>query len=220
MFLHLLMAFFWWSGTGSAEAAEWNVVTHVQSAMVTATANQRFGGGPDKMEKKTFEDPSAQVLEAKASDESGAERSAKGEIRLEMEKGIIRFKGKVETTDSNPGDFLAPVTSAKGTVKVDLKVSLPNPSQSLRATFRLNSQGPASLSGEEGKALPANIVVQIWRTEETILQPEDFRLGIEKEISPPLQHGEVLTFLFQTDFTLFSSGQANVVSTLTYTFSQ
>ncbi len=203
-----------------AEAADWNVVPQIRSASVTASANQSFGAGPEKVEKKVLPELSSLplALEANASDQSGKERSAKGEIRLEMEKGIVRFRGKVEATDANPGDFLAPIASAKGTVTVDMKVLLPDRSQQVKAKVRVAGEGPASLIGQEGKPLPSNVIVQVWLNEEALLQPEDFVLGADKEIPLPLRHGDVLTLLFQSDFSVFSSGQADLTATLSYTF--
>lgn len=204
----------------AVEAADFNVAPQIRSGSVTASANQSFGAGPEKVEKKVLPDLSSMplTLEATVSDQSGKDRSAKGEIRLEMDKGIFRFKGKVEAADANPADFLAPLASAKGTVTVDLKVLLPDPSQQVKAKVRVAGEGPASLIGQEGKPLPSNVVVQVWLNEEALLQPEDFVLGVDKEIPLPLRHGDVLTLLFQSDFSLFSSGQADLTSTLNYTF--
>ena len=204
----------------TAEGADWIIVHQIRTATVTASANQSFGAGPDKVEKKVLPEGASLplTLDASASDQSGKERSAKGEIRLEMDKGTIRFKGKIEATDSNPSDFLAPVASAKGTVTVDLKVMLPDPSQQLKAKLRVSGEGPAPLMGQEGKPLPTNIILQAWLNEEPLLQPEDFLWGAEKEIPSPLRHGDVLTLLFQSEFSLFSSGLADLSPTLTYTF--
>jgi hypothetical protein len=204
----------------TAEAADWIIVHQIRSATVTASANQSFGAGPDKVEKKILPEGSSLplALEASASDQAGKDRSAKGEIRLEMDKGTTRFKGKIEAADSNPSDFLAPVASAKGTVTVDLKVMLPDPSHQVKAKVRISGEGPAPLMGQDGKPLPTNVVLQVWLNEEPLLQPEDFLWGAEKEIPSPLRHGDVLTVLFQSEFSLFSSGQADLAPTLTYTF--
>jgi hypothetical protein len=204
----------------SVEAADWNVVPQIRSANVTAAANQSFGAGPEKVEKKTLPEGSSLplTLQANISDQSGKDRSAKGEIRLELEKGIARFKAKIEATDLNPSDFMAPIASAKGTVTMDLKVLLPDPSGQIKAKVRVSGEGPASLIGQEGKPLPTNVILQMWLNEEPLLQPEDFLWGAEKEIPSPLRHGDVLTLLFQSDFSLFSSGQADLVSTLNYIF--
>lgn len=220
MAVYLITISFFLLQAVAVEAADWNVVPQIRSANVTASVNQSFGAGPDKVEKKVLPEESSLplTLQANASDQSGNDRSAKGEIRLEMDKGTVRFKAKIEATDANPSDFLAPIASTKGTVTVDLRVLLPDPSQQLKAKVRVNGEGPASLIGQEGKPLPTNVVLQAWLNEEPLLQPEDFLWGAEKELPSPLRHGDVLTLRFQSDFTLFSSGQVDLVSALTYTF--
>lgn len=217
---YLVAVLFFFMQIMTAEAADWIIVHQIRSATVTASANQSFGAGPDKVEKKALPENASLplTLEATASDQSGKERSAKGEIRLEMDKGTTRFRGKIEAADANPSDFLAPVASAKGTVTVDLKVMLPDPSQQVKAKVRVSGEGPAPLMGQEGKPLPTNIILQAWLNEEPLFQPEDFVWGAEKEIPSPLRHGDVLTLLFQSEFSLFSSGQADLAPTLTYTF--
>lgn len=205
------------------EAADFTIAPHIRSAVASASANQSFGKGPEKAEKTNAPDFSSfpQTLQARASDQMGNERSAKGEIHLEMDKGLVKIKGKLEATDSNPSDFLAPLASVKGVATIDLKVVLADPSKTVKAKFRVSGEGPSSFIGaKEGDPLPSNITLQVLLNEEMILAPEQISLGAEKSLPSALHHGDVLTFIFQSDFSIFSAGQADVSAMLSYTFSQ
>ncbi len=221
----------------AAEAADWKVIPHLQSGSVSATANQNFGGGTGKTQNAVLPDFASlpQVLQASSSDQAGEDRSAKGEIRLEMENGVVRLKGKLETTDKALNDFLAPVASIKGAVTLDLKVMLPNQTGTLKGVFRVTHEASALLApsregggvaegdGERRRKeneLPDAITVKVFVNDELVINSTDFLLGIDKEIPVPLHHGDVVTLLVQEDFSMFASGQAEFLSTFQYTFTQ
>ncbi|MBI3804426.1 MAG: hypothetical protein HY282_11765 [Nitrospirae bacterium] len=205
-----------------AEAADWKAIPILKSGMVSATANQNFGRSPGKTEKTALPDFASfpQTLQAASTDQAGTDRSAKAEMRLEMEPGAIRFRGKLETTDAVPTDFLAPVASMQGAVVVDLKIMLPNETGTLKGSFRVSAEGPAAIipPGEKNP-LPDSIIAKVFVNDELVLNSVDFVSGVDKEI-PPLHHGDIVTLLFQEDFSMFSSGQADLLSTFRYTFSQ
>ena len=203
-----------------AAAADWKVVPHVLEAHVSAIANQNFGSGQGKENKDLLPAVSSlpQTLQTAASDRDGDDRSASGEAELRAENGLIRFKGVLHAVDSNLNDFLAPVATIKGGI-----VLLPEGKQSkkLKVSFRLNNEGPPSLVGAgEGKPLPENIVFHIWLNDDSLLQSSDLLAGVDRDISLSVHPGDVLTLLFQTEFTVFSTGEANLVSSLQYAFSE
>ena len=206
-----------------AGGADWKIVPELQSGHVVAAANQSFGVGGGKSQKTPLPEGASfpEFLEASASDEKGDERSARSEIRLEMENGLLRLKGKLQAIDSNPNDFLAPLATGKGAVVLDLKVLLPPDKKSVevKGFFRLTNEGPPSLAGMgEGKPAPENISVQIRLNDKPLLKSEDLPAGIEKEVALTLRNGDVLTLVLQAEFSIFSSGQAEPVSTLRYGF--
>ena len=89
----------------------------------------------------------------------------------------------------------------------------------VKGVFRLTNEGPPSLAGMgEGKPAPENISVQIRLNDKPLLRSEDLPGGIEKEVSLTLRSGDVLTLVLQAEFSIFSSGQADPVSTLRYAF--
>ena len=110
-----------------AGGADWKIIPELQSGYVLAAADQSFGDGGGKSQKISLPESASfpEFLEASASDEKGDERSARSEIRLEMENGLLRLKGKLQAIDSNPNDFLAPLATGKGAVVLDLKVLTP-----------------------------------------------------------------------------------------------
>ncbi|MFQ5950166.1 MAG: hypothetical protein ACE5J1_05720, partial [Nitrospiria bacterium] len=181
---------------------------------------QTFGAGVGKVKEASLSVPAMfpEKLETSVADHAGNEREAAGRVGLEMDDGKVRIVGKISAKDSDPNDFIAPITTVKGRVKFDLKVMLSDDSERLTGTLRLTGEGSPSLTGEEGKTPPANILLQVWLNDQPLLQPSDFLIGAEKKISRPLQSGDILTFLFQADFSLFSTGEAEIASTLHYTF--
>lgn len=205
-----------------AEAADWKAIPILKSGMVSATANQNFGRSPGKTEKTTLPDFASfpQTLQAVSADQAGEDRSAKAQMHLEMETGVLRFRGRLESADKIPTDFLAPVASIQGLVVVDLKIMLPNQTGTLKGAFRLGAEGPpAIIPPGEKIPLPDSIIAKVFVNDELVLNSTDFLAGVDKEI-PPLHHGDVVTLLFQEDFSMFSTGQADLISTLRYSFSQ
>ncbi|TAK06128.1 MAG: hypothetical protein EPO39_09645 [Candidatus Manganitrophaceae bacterium] len=218
-----------------AEAADWKVIPRPRSAMVSATANQNFSAGPGKTEKSVLPDFASlpQALQASSSDQAGPDRSAQGEARLEMENGVVRFKGKLETTDSAPNDFLAPIASIKGMAAIDLKVLLSNPSGTIKGSVRVSHEAspllaPSREGGGVGEGdgerkrkeneLPETITVKVFVNDELVINSTDFSLGVEKEIPVPLHHDDSVTLLIQEEFNMIASGKGELVSTVQYTF--
>jgi|GEM_PF-2795374 len=218
-----------------AEAADWKVIPRPRTAMVSATANQNFSSGPGKTEKSVLPDFASlpQTLQATSSDQSGTDRSAKAEARLEMENGVVRFKGKLETADSVPTDFLAPVASIKGMAAIDMKVMLPNPSGTIKGAIRVSHEaspllapsreggGVAEGDGERKRVengLPDTITVKVFVNDELVINSTDFLLGVDKEIPVPLHHEDSVTLLIQEEFSMIASGKGDLVSTVQYTF--
>lgn len=235
MIKHLiLLGFIVINAVHSAEAAEWKVIPRPRTAMVSATANQNLAGGPGKTEKANLPEFSSlpQTLEAVSSDQAGTDRSAKGEARLEMENGVIRFKGKLETADSMLTDFLAPVASIKGMAAIDMKVMLPNPSGTIKGSVRVSHESSPLLSssheggGVEGDGerkrkaneLPDTITVKVFVNDELVINSTDFLLGVDKEIPVPLHHDDSVTLLVQEEFSMIASGKGDLVSTVQYSF--
>lgn len=204
-----------------AEAADFKIIPQPKLGMVSATANHHFSGGAEKTEKTTLPEFASlpQVLQAASSDQAGADRSAKAEARMEMESGVIRFKGKLETTDKVPTDFLAPVASVKGSVTLDLKVMLPNPAGTIKGTVRVTHNAPDSMiaAGTE-KGFPENIIAKVFVNDEIVLNSTDFVVGVDKEIPIPLHHEDIVTILLQEEFSMIASGQVDLLSTLQYNF--
>lgn len=207
-----------------SEAADFKIIPQPKLGMVSATANHHFSGGAEKTEKSTLPEFASlpQVLQASSSDQAGTDRSAKGEIRLEMESGVLRFKGKLETTDKVPTDFLAPVASIKGAVTLDLKVLLPNPSGTIKGAIRITHNAPESIiaagTEEVQKGLPENIIMKVFINDELVLNSTDFTAGVEKQIPVPLHHEDVVTVLVQEEFSMIASGQVDLLSTVQYSF--
>ena len=225
------------SMTDAAEAADWKVIARPRTAMVSATANQNFSGGPGKTEKMVLPDFASlpQTLQASSTDQAGADRSAKGEVRLEMENGVVRFKGKLETSDSAPNDFLAPVASIKGMAAIDMKVMIPNPSGTIKGAVRVTHEsspllappraegGVAEGDGERKRReneLPDTITVKVFVNDELVINSTDFLLGVDKEIPVPLHNEDSVSLLIQEDFSMFASGKGDLLSTVQYTFTQ
>ncbi|MDC4223954.1 MAG: hypothetical protein MPW15_06920 [Candidatus Manganitrophus sp.] len=204
-----------------AEAADFKIIPQPKLGMVSATANHHFSGGAEKTEKTTLPEFASlpQVLQAASSDQAGADRSAKAEARMEMESGVIRFKGKLETADKVPTDFLAPVASVKGSVTLDLKVMLPNPAGTIKGTVRVTHNAPDSMiaAGTE-KGFPENIIAKVFVNDEIVLNSTDFVVGVDKEIPIPLHHEDIVTILLQEEFSMIASGQVDLLSTLQYNF--
>jgi hypothetical protein len=204
-----------------AEAADFKVIPQPKLGMVSATANHHFSGGAEKTEKTVLPEFASlpQVLQVSSSDQAGADRSAKAEARLEIESGVIRFKGKLETTDKVPTDFLAPVASIKGMITLDLKVLLPNPSGAIKGTVRITHNAPESMiaAGTE-KGFPENIIAKVFVNDEIVLNSTDFTVGVEKEIPVPLHHEDIVTILVQEEFSMIASGQVDLLSTVQYNF--
>lgn len=216
---HLSMVIIMVGWVNTLQAADRILAPQIRSATVSAVANQSFGGASEKAEKASVPDFASfpQMIQARTSDQMGDERRAKADIRLEMETGLLRFKGRLEASDSNPNDFLAPIASIKGAVTLDLKVLLSDKSETAKVSLRAAGEGPPALIGtQEGKPLPANIMLQVWLNEELILDSTQVLLGVEKSVPAALRHGDMLTVTFQSDFSIFSTGQADVVSTLFY----
>jgi hypothetical protein len=210
---------------GDAAAADWKVIPHVLEAHVSAIANQNFGAGPGKIEKDLLPAVSSlpQTLHAAASDQGGGDRSASGEVQLRADAGQIQFKGSLHAVDSNLNDFLAPVATIRGGIVLDLKVLLPEGKQSekMKVSFRLDGEGPPALVGPgEGKPLPENIGFHLWLNDESLLQSSDLLSGVERGVSLTIHPGDVLTLLFQSEFTVFSSGDGDLLATLRYAFSE
>ncbi len=204
-----------------AEAADFKVIPQPKLGMVSATANQNFSGGAEKTERTTLPDFASlpQVLQAASSDQAGADRSAKAEARLEMENGVIRFKGKLETADKMPTDFLAPVASIKGAVTLDLKVLLPDTAGTIKGTVRITHNAPDSMIAEgTEKGFPENIIAKVFVNDEIVLNSTDFVVGIDKEIPVPLHHEDVVTIFVQEEFSMIASGDVDLLSTVQYAF--
>lgn len=204
-----------------AEAAEWKVIPQPKLGMVSATANHHFSGGAEKTEKTTLPQFASlpQVLQASSSDQASADRSAKAEARLEIENGVIRFKGKLETTDKVPTDFLAPVASIKGMVTLDLKVLLPNPSGTIKGTVRVTHNAPdAMIAAGTEQSFPENIIAKVFVNDEIVLNSTDFVVGVDKEIPVPLHHEDIVTLFIQEEFSMIASGQVDLLSTVQYDF--
>lgn len=208
----------------SAGAADWKVIPQPKLGMVSATANQNFSGGAEKTEKMTLPEFASipQVLQAGSSDQEGTDRTAKAEARLEIENGVIRFKGKLETTDKVPTDFLAPVASMKGAVTLDLKVMLPHPSGTIKGMIRVTHNAPESMiaagTEEVQKGLPENIIAKVFVNDELVLNSTDLTAGVEKEIPVPLRHEDIVTLFVQEEFSMIASGQVDLLSTIEYRF--
>jgi len=203
------------------DAAEWKVIPQPKLGMVSATANHHFSGGAGKTERADLPEFSSlpQVLQAASTDQAGTDRAAKAEARLEMESGVIRFKGKLETADKIPTDFLAPVASIKGAVTLDLKVLLPNPSGKIKGTIRITHNAPESMiaSGTE-QSFPENIIAKVFVNDEIVLNSTDFVMGVDKEIPVPLHHEDIVTLVVQQEFSMIASGQVDLLSTVQYHF--
>jgi hypothetical protein len=209
------------SAIHTVEAAEWKVVPQPKLGIVSATANQNLAGGAEKVERATLPAFASlpQVLQAISSDQAGADRSAKAEAYMEMENGVIRFKGKLETTDKVPTDFLAPVASIKGAATLDLKVMLPDPSGKIKGTIRVTHNAPESMIAagtEEG--FPENIIAKVFVNDEIVLSSTDFVVGVDKEIPVPLHDEDVVTIFIQEEFSMIASGQVDLLSTIHYNF--
>jgi hypothetical protein len=207
-------------GRGLVEAADWSISPDIRSASISARANQSFGGGPGKVMKSVLDVPALfpEKLETGVRDLKGNEREASGIVSLEMNDGEIRILGRMSTKDSNPSDFIAPIATIQGIVTFDLMVVLSGERKSLRGKLRLSGKGEPALVGEVGQKLPANVHVQVWLNGQPFLKSSDFLLGKDKALPRPLHHGDILTILFQGDFSLFSKGEADIVSALSYSF--
>lgn len=203
-----------------AEAADWSISSDIRSASISAHANQSFGGGPGNVMESVLDVPALfpEKLETGVRDIKENEREASGIVSMEMNDGEIRILGRISAKDSNPNDFIAPIATVKGIVTFDLKVVLSGERKGLRGKLRLSGKGAPSLVGEGGQKPPANVLVQVWLNEQPLLKSSDFLLGKDKAFPQPLQHGDVLTILFQGDFSLFSTGEADIISTLSYSF--
>jgi hypothetical protein len=205
----------------SAVGADLKMVPQLRSGSVAATAKENFTGD-GKSQKTTVPEFASlpQTLQASASDQGGEERSAQGEIRLDIENGALRFEGKLKTTDAKPTDFVAPLASVKGAVVLDLKAIVPGDQKAgVKARFKLVTEGPAALIGGAGETPVAdNITIQVRLNDELILKPEDFFPAGEKEVSLTLRSGDVVTLFFQVDFSVFSAEQAQATSALRYSF--
>lgn len=225
MIKYLIMIGFMAMSTAQlAEAADWKVIPQPKLGMVSATANQNFSGGAEKTEKATLPDFASlpQVLQAASSDQVGADRSAKAEARLEIENGVIRFKGNLETTDKVPTDFLAPVASMKGAVTLDLKVMLPNPSGTIKGSIRVTHNAPESMiaagTEEVQKGLPENIIAKVFVNDELVLNSTDLTAGVKRDIPVPLRHEDIVTIFVQEEFSMIASGKVDLLSTIEYEF--
>lgn len=207
-------------GTRLVEAADWSISPEIRSASISAGANQSFGAGPGKVREAVLDVPALfpEKLETGVKDSAGNEREASGIIGLEMNDGAVRILGRISAKDSDPNDFIAPITTIKGRVKFDLMVVLSGKRERLKGRLRLSGKGAPDLIGEAGKKPPTNIVVQVWVNDQPLLQSSDFLLGTDKVIPRPLRHGDIITILFKGDFSLFSKGEADIVSTLSYSF--
>ena len=62
MAVYLITISFFLLQAVAVEAADWNVVPQIRSANVTASVNQSFGAGPDKVEKKVLPEESSLPL--------------------------------------------------------------------------------------------------------------------------------------------------------------
>lgn len=220
----IVIGFMAMSTAPMAAAADWKVIPQPRLGMVSATANHNFSGGAEKTEKTVLPEFASlpQLLQASRSDQAGTDRSAKAEARLEIENGIIRFKGKLETTDKVPTDFLAPVASMKGMVTLDLKVLLPNPSGTIKGTVRVTHNAPESMiaagTEEVQKGLPENIIAKVFVNDELVLSSIDLTVGVEKGIPVPLHHEDIVTVFVQEEFSMIASGQVDLLSTVEYNF--
>ncbi|HIE66157.1 MAG: hypothetical protein ABGX83_06735 [Nitrospira sp.] len=207
-------------GLRLVEAADWSISPDIRSASISAIANHSFGGGPGNRRESVLDVPALfpEKLETGVRDRAGNEREASGIIGLEINEGAIHITGRMSTKDSDPNDFIAPIATIRGRVKFDLMVILSGERKNLRGKLLLSGKGAPSLVGEVGKIPPTNIVIQVWLNEQALLKTSDFLLGEDKVIPKPLHHGDIITILFQGDFSLFSKGEADIVSTLHYSF--
>ncbi len=220
----VLMVFitFLWNPVGlpTVEAADWSISPEIRSASISASANQSFGGGPGNVREAVLDVPALfpEKLETGVKDSAGNEREASGIVVLEMNDGTMRIIGRMSAKDSDPNDFIAPITTVKGRVTFDLMVVLSEERKNLSGKLRLSGKGAPDLIGKAGKKPPTNIVVQVWVNDKPILKSSDFIIGTDKVIPRPLHHGDIVTILFQGDFSLFSKGEADIISTLSYSF--